>query len=262
MITIVTPTYNRLHTLPRLFESLCHQRGNGFEWVVIDDGSIDGTNEYLDSIQVTAPFPVIWKRQDNAGKHIAINTGVELATYEWVFIVDSDDALDTDALSIIGDAIEQQRANDLVGLCFRKKLFSGELVGLNLECLTEPLDTKPTIAGSMMQGDLAYVFKKQALLQTPFPLIEGERFVPELYIWNKISDLGRILFYPSVAVYFCDYLEDGYSQNFRRNLMRNPRGFRLFYMAQISREASPVRKLKCIVRTLQCTLYTFMRPRR
>ena len=42
MITVFTPTYNRAHLLPRLYESLCQQTFKDFEWVIVDDGSTEG----------------------------------------------------------------------------------------------------------------------------------------------------------------------------------------------------------------------------
>ena len=48
-ITIITPAYNRAATLPKLYESLKNQTNKDFEWLVIDDGSTDGTGELLKS---------------------------------------------------------------------------------------------------------------------------------------------------------------------------------------------------------------------
>lgn len=49
-LTIFTPTYNRKHTLPRTYESLCRQTCKDFDWLVIDDGSSDGTREWIESL--------------------------------------------------------------------------------------------------------------------------------------------------------------------------------------------------------------------
>ena len=43
MITVFTPTYNRERTLRRLYKSLKNQTVKNFEWIVVDDGSSDGT---------------------------------------------------------------------------------------------------------------------------------------------------------------------------------------------------------------------------
>lgn len=49
-LTVFTPTYNRKHTLPRTYESLCRQSCRDFDWLVIDDGSSDGTREWILSL--------------------------------------------------------------------------------------------------------------------------------------------------------------------------------------------------------------------
>ena len=43
ILTVFTPTYNRAHTLPRTYQSLCRQECKDFVWLVVDDGSTDGT---------------------------------------------------------------------------------------------------------------------------------------------------------------------------------------------------------------------------
>ena len=50
-LTVFTPTYNRAHTLPRTYESLCGQDCKDFIWLIIDDGSTDETSELVRSWQ-------------------------------------------------------------------------------------------------------------------------------------------------------------------------------------------------------------------
>ncbi len=257
MITVLTPTFNRAATIERLYNSLESTLATNFEWLVIDDGSADDTAKRIRDLQKNASFPVRYQWQTNGGKHMAINAGVEAAKGDWVFIVDSDDAVTPDSLAQIEGAINQDVGSEHVGICFRKELFSGEWVGREqARCPDRPLVMSPTEAGHFFQGDLAYVFRRDVLAELPFPKIEGEKFVPELYIWNQVADRGAILFYPNVSIYRCDYLDDGYSRNFKRNLRRNPRGFRLFYVSQIRRERTWFRKVKVAVRALQCWFYT------
>ena len=48
-LTIFTPAYNRAHTIPRLYESLCNQTSPDFEWLIVDDGSSDATKTLIES---------------------------------------------------------------------------------------------------------------------------------------------------------------------------------------------------------------------
>lgn len=261
-LTILTPTYNRLQTLEALYRSLSAQTCLDFEWVVVDDGSTDGTSVWLDSCQAqSTAFSVRSATQANRGKHVALNTGVQAAHGEWIFIVDSDDLLTPDAVSSVFAAIEQASvAGQLVsGVCFRKVDMRGRLLGRPYTLEVIPFLGRPTQVGRMVQGDLAYVFRRELMAQLPFPVIPGEKFVPELYIWNQIADRGPIWFYLDRAIYRCEYLDDGYTRNFSTHMRRNPGGHLLFYAAQIGREPRWRDKAKACIRSLQCMYYCALR---
>ena len=101
-ITVFTPTYNRGYIIDNLFQSLKRQSYTDFEWIVIDDGSDDDTENMFQKFQsVDNGFPIIYKKVNNGGKHRAINTGLNLAKGELFFIVDSDDYLTDSALERI-----------------------------------------------------------------------------------------------------------------------------------------------------------------
>ena len=72
MITIMTPTYNRAYVLPRLYDSLCQQTRQDFEWLVIDDGSTDGTAELIFDYRVKSDFSINYFYKENGGKHRAL----------------------------------------------------------------------------------------------------------------------------------------------------------------------------------------------
>ena len=55
-ITIITPTYNRAKTLPKVFESLLKQSFKDFIWIILDDGSTDNTTEVVENFQLFNPF--------------------------------------------------------------------------------------------------------------------------------------------------------------------------------------------------------------
>lgn len=260
MITVITPTYNRKATLRRLFDSLCEQANLSFEWLLIDDGSTDGTVELLNELQDSnPPFSMSIVKQKNSGKHFAINTGLGVAKGEWIFIVDSDDVLAPDAIEVSCNAISALPDSGVVGICFRKAHLDGTLIGVAQEFSEDVQVMHPSSAGNLLKGDLAYLFTREVMRGLPFPVVKGEKFVPELYIWNQIGDRGEIHYFVNKAIYLCEYLPDGYSQNFSANLRKNCRGFQIFYKAQFFREQTLIGKLKCIIRVLQCEWYAFLR---
>lgn len=98
LITVFTPTYNRRHTLHRVHESIQNQtllKDNDayiFEWIIVDDGSTDGTKELVQEWQNANDFKILYTSQENSGKPAATRCGIELAQGELFLIADSDDA--------------------------------------------------------------------------------------------------------------------------------------------------------------------------
>lgn len=89
-VSVIIPTYQRLETLPRAIDSVLSQSFNDFELIVVDDGSSDGTAEYLKQLQEKEPrLRVI--QQENHGVSAARNHAIEVANGKWLAFLDSDD---------------------------------------------------------------------------------------------------------------------------------------------------------------------------
>ena len=88
-VSIITPTYNRLHTLPRLWASLTTQTFKDFEWLVIDDGSSDGTRDWVKGL---GDGRIFYRQQSNQGANAARNHGMKYMRGRYVIFFDSDDA--------------------------------------------------------------------------------------------------------------------------------------------------------------------------
>lgn len=58
ILTVFTPTFNRANTLVRLYESLCRQTSDAFEWLIIDDGSTDNTEDVVKTWLKEQKFPI------------------------------------------------------------------------------------------------------------------------------------------------------------------------------------------------------------
>lgn len=89
--TVFTPTYNRWHTLHRVYYSLSSQTFKDFEWLIVDDGSTDDTKNLVQNWQKKSKFTIRYYYQPNLGKTAALNRGVKLALGKLFLILDSDD---------------------------------------------------------------------------------------------------------------------------------------------------------------------------
>lgn len=261
MITILTPTYNRAHTLQRLFDSLIVQEDTRFEWLVVDDGSTDNTKDLVKSFDKKHLVKIRYFYQENMGKPSAINLGVKNSSTDYIFIVDSDDMITSDCISTLSSEIERHSISnhEFSGLCFRKGNLDGSVLGKEIKEVN--LQSKlyhSTDIQNIFKVDMAYCFKTSYMKKNFFPKVTNEKFVPELYIWNKIADIHLVYTYMNKVIYLCEYLPDGLSANFRSQMKNNPRGFLLYYKDQIKREVSLFKRLKNSIRVIQCYIYKYI----
>ncbi len=236
--TVFTPTYNRAYTIEKLYESLKRQTFRDFEWLVVDDGSTDDTQALFHRIQEeNKDFPVRCILTENGGKHRAINRGVQEAAGELFFIVDSDDYLTDNALEAadrLEKSIPQEKRSQFAGVCGRRGYTPEKPIGTTFS--GETLDiTALQREAYRVTGDKAEVFYTEVMKKYPFPAFEGEKFVTECVVWNKMAEDGLLTRFAQEIMIVCNYLEDGLTSQGQQNLfIRNPRGYGL-YLAQLFR---------------------------
>lgn len=261
MITVFTPTYNRAYILPQLYQSLCAQSNKEFEWLVVDDGSTDDTEKIISDWILEKKININYIYQENSGKSNAIKIGVNNAKGEIFFIVDSDDYITNDALEKIDEAnkYEHERVSEfpLAGFCFRKENYkTGMKLGKNVNIGIKYADSLELAFGYHLNVDKAEVFYTNVLKQFPFPEIHNNKFIPEALIWYRIAAAGYKFAIYDDPIYMCDYIEDGYTNNFMTNLKKNNKGFYLFYSECLNYKIIPLRiKFIYLIRMLQCKLY-------
>ena len=224
LITVFTPTYNRAHLLPRLYESLKCQSFKDFEWLIVDDGSTDNTDKVLAYIlkDGLGEADIRYFKQENGGKHRAINHGVCEARGELFFIADSDDYLPIEALQIVADKYSMIKVDPKIGgVCGLDMALNGNVIGSGLpkdEILCNSIDLRLKYH---VTGDLKEVFLTRVLKEFPFPEIDGERFCPEALVWNRIAQKYDLLFF-NKPIYIAEYQEGGLTDRIVRVRMDSP----------------------------------------
>ena len=96
-VSIIIPTYNRENLITKALDSLINQSYQNIEIIVIDDGSSDHTREALKPYQELTNFSCYY--QNNQGRSVARNKGIEKATGEFLMFLDSDDYLEPHAIA-------------------------------------------------------------------------------------------------------------------------------------------------------------------
>ena len=232
-ITIFTPTYNRRQLIERLYQSLLSQTRKNFEWLVVDDGSTDNTENYFtDLLAKQQPFPIRYIKQENGGKHRAINKGVQNANGELFFIVDSDDYLTEKAIEKINQWITTlDNSHKWAGISGLKGFSKDSVVGQHSDF--SYIDAKNNERRKYnLLGDKAEVYFTDVLKQYPFPEIPGENFISEEIVWNAIARDGYYLRWFNEIIYICDYLEGGLTKDNDKD-KKNPIGRLLWAKGQL-----------------------------
>ncbi len=228
-ITVFTAAYNRGKLIPRLYESLKRQTFKDFEWVVINDGSTDNTDELFQNTILPDEhfFDITYRVKENGGKHRAINKGLELARGELFFILDSDDYITDDALEKANKAeltIPNEKKNSFAGVMGLKGYSETDMVGSTFSG-AEYLDiTYLQQFKNNIFGDKAEFYYTELLKKYPFPEFDGEIFLDEGVVWDKIAFDGYKLRFFNEIVYICDYLDDGLTRNVSNHKITSYRG--------------------------------------
>ena len=222
LFTVCTPTYNREKLLPRVYASLREQTFADFEWLVVDDGSVDGTADLVSRWAAEAPFPIryIWK--ENGGKHSAHNVCVREALGDLWVMIDSDDWMVPTALERL--KAEWDRIPDherYSGVCCLFQYEDGTIVGDRF-----PRDLMESNAVDLrynhgVGGDKMALIRTDILRRFLFPDNLGRYLVPESLVWNRISQEYQMICVNSV-VGVKEYQADGLTDMSMLHNYRNP----------------------------------------
>ena len=109
-VSIIVPVYNTEKYIDRCIQSILSQNYSDIELILINDGSTDSSGTICEKYSKEYKN-VIYKYQENSGVSVARNTGIELATGEYVAFVDSDDAVKSNMISSLVDALESSEAD-------------------------------------------------------------------------------------------------------------------------------------------------------
>lgn len=226
-LTIFTPAYNRAYTLPTLYESLLEQTCKDFIWIIVNDGSSDNTDKVVSEWLRDNKVNIIYQEQTNQGKMSAHNTGVTMCTTEYFVCVDSDDYLVPDAVEYIYSQLDKCESKQYAGLVAYKGTDSNTPIGNEF-----PTGLYDKSLSGLYQlgfkGDTTLVFKTSVLQKYPFPVLDGEKFISEAYVYDQIDRSYTLILSPKVIT-ICEYLPDGLTCNGMSLVINNPGGWAMVH---------------------------------
>src|SRR5690606_2927793 len=257
IITIYTPTFNRAYCLHQLYESLVRQTQpyDDFEWLVVDDGSTDNTEELLSKWKGEAPFKITYYKQKNEGKMAKLNFIHSILDSELCMCVDSDDFLTDDAVKIILDnwkALEEK--NKIAGMVGQNITKDSNILGTEF-----PKHIQYTKFSNFdklnIKGDKKFIYRSDVISSyPPYPSINGERFPAPGYLYRLI-DVDYDLFILNEKLCVVEYLDDGLSKNKYSQFINSPNAFRFYRHERMRLSDNFLEKFKNAIHFVSSSLF-------
>lgn len=238
LITVFTPSYNRKNELSKMYQSLLKQGNVCFEWLIVDDGSSDGTDKYIKSKIREDKIKIRYIYKENGGKQSAYNVGLDNAYGDIFLCIDSDDILKSNILKTIdNDFLMIKDKNNVGGIAYLQGYITdkNKIIGSVFPRDMLEINYFDLYHKEKVTGDKLIVLKTSVAREYYFPIIKGEKFIPEALIYNRMAKKYNLLCMNKVAAYK-EYLSSGYSNNYFNLVKKNPLGNRMYFKELYSLE--------------------------
>jgi len=205
IVSIIIPVYNRLNYLPDTFESVFNQTYNQWEIVAVDDGSTDGSFDWLiNEANLDKRISVVKNDSGKKGPSAARNLGLKYAKGEYVVFLDSDDLLET--FCLMQRVIAMQTHPNLSYSVFPQKIFNNS--PKNIDKLFCPsLKTDSDFLNMFLRNENPW--QTMAVLWKRTALIKLGGFDEEYLVMEDPELHSRVLLIPKLEfMFFSEYPSD------------------------------------------------------
>lgn len=277
-LTVFTPSYNRKHTIHRTFESLCRQTCRDFTWIIIDDGSTDGTRVWVETLgtKVTcqgqrydwmgrpiagedenhfiiiankekAPFEIEYVYKPNGGLYTGYNVAYHIAHTELNVCIDSDDYMPDNSVELIVNTWREKGGPQYAGIIGLDFFLNGEPIGGYFSGNLKEVRVNDLYQHKIHIGDIKCVLRTDLMKKvTPQVGFEGEKNFNPVYMQLIVDDQ-----YPSLVINenlcFVEYQEtDSMSKAIFKQYINSPRSFAKLRILEMQlRHSTLLNKFRC-----------------
>lgn len=238
-LTVFTPTYNRAHTLGRVYESLCAQTSRDFEWLIVDDGSTDNTHNLVTGWIAEDIIPIRYIHKENSGLYTAYNTAYANIDTELNVCVDSDDWMPDDAVETIVAEWRRSGSESYAGLLGLDFTEDGNPIGGYFPDDLHETHFLDLYIRKIHRGDSKPVYRSDLTRKfAPMEGFPGEKFFNPVYIALQIdNELPMLVINKNLC--FVEYqITDSMSRNIFRQYINSPRSFSKSRMLEMTHRRS------------------------
>ena len=227
--TIFTPTFNRKELLEKLYKSLQKQTYKDFEWLIVDDGSDDGTKEKVEEFLSEKKLDIKYYFKENGGKQRAYNFATDKVNGELFICLDSDDEYVENGLETILKYWKKYEKNsNIAGMGYLSTYPNAEVIGSSFP-EKEVISTQFDIYNKYgVKGDKGLMFRTEIIKKYKFPVFDDEKFITEAVVYNRICEKYKMV-YVNEKIEVKEYQEDGLTAKYNNLLLRNPKGQALYH---------------------------------
>ena len=224
LLTVFTPSFNRADLLPRGYEALKRQTSQNFEWLIIDDGSVDDTREVVSKWINEGIITIKYVYKSNGGLHTGYNKAIEIMDTELCVCIDSDDWMPDNAVEIIENYWNIHKNENIVGFVGKDFLPDGTQLGADFpeDAIMDLIQIKQE---KKWNRDHKPVMKVELLKKiAPQPTFNNEKNFNPYYLMLKLNQFGPYRFI-NKNLCFVDYQGTGMSTNIMRQYFNSPNSF-------------------------------------
>lgn len=216
--TVFTPTFNRCNLIKKLYAYLDSEEYDDLEWLIVDDGSTDDTEQYVQAIINSSRLSIRYYKQKNSGKYIAFNKAIDEAKGEYFVCIDSDDLYIKGAFSKL-EKLTSALLPEEGGICYLSMTPNGEIIGSKFPDNVTNCTLIDLYYRYGVTGDKGILHRTNSLKKYRFPVYPGEKFATETLLYGQIPAKYRLL---NEAIEIKDYQHEGLTERYRELIRKNP----------------------------------------
>lgn len=226
-ITVFTPTYNRAYCLHKCYESLKRQTCKDFDWLIIDDGSNDGTEKLVKNWQnEDNGFDIRYIYKENGGLHTAYNCAIENIVSPLCVCIDSDDFMPENAVEKILNFWRNNGSDEYAGIVGLDYDLQGNIIG-DLLPNQKSVNLIDLLIGkyNIKNGDRTNVVRTELYKKyAPMKVFPGEKNFNPHYMHLQISEEYDFLVM-NENLRYVEYQPTGMSNSILKQYYNSPNSF-------------------------------------
>lgn len=186
-VSVLMPVYNSLPFLKSAIESILLQSFSGFEFIIVDDGSADGSSELLEEYSRRDARIKLIKHSKNMGIVAVLNRGLEDCQGDYVARMDADDISIKDRIKLQLAAMEEDKELAALGTSLVYIDSSGKDLGVVRHCALGNLNLSrsPLLHPTVM-------IRKTIIERYGLRYLEKYRYAEDYFLWLQLSKVGKI----------------------------------------------------------------------